>query len=311
MKTSFDVSDVIFASPLGLRKVIESERNADFLAGIEIMVVDSCELLLQQNWAHLEFIFENTNLLPKEIGDADISRLQPHALNGFSKYLRQTIFLSEFTTPEINSAFFRRFCHNPEKVFFRIQYEGVLDMVDGEGKLKYGFQKTPFKSVKESVDDRFHYFTREILPKFREKNSNGGILIVALTYFVYVRLRNHLDERHIDLAHICEHTQPKEVQIDKADFLKKNAEILIVTERYHFYHRERFFGVEHIIFYAPLTNMRFYPEFVQMIHRKNYRKAQILTLYNEIDKLAMERIVGTLRCETMLSSDKNTHLFLV
>lgn len=111
----FYSSDIIIASPLGLRFTIgaegENDRDYDFLASIELLILDQTEIFLMQNWDHLLHIFNHLHLQPKDSHGTDFSRVRTWSLDGHSKYYRQTLIFSSIILPEINAIFNKR-CQN-------------------------------------------------------------------------------------------------------------------------------------------------------------------------------------------------------
>ena len=101
----FYKSDILIASPLGLRTLTgqEQDENAqksakidfDFLSSIEYLILDQAEAFVFQNVEHLEELIKVINKTPKKLSDLnDISRIKDlYTANGVNgeklpKYVR-------------------------------------------------------------------------------------------------------------------------------------------------------------------------------------------------------------------------------
>ena len=107
MYSSFYDSDIIVASPLGLRTIIGSEgdakRDYDFLSSISLCIMDLADVIAMQNWEHVTTLFSHLNLIPTKPHDCDFSRIKDEYLDGLGKTIRQTVFLSKYPFPELKA----------------------------------------------------------------------------------------------------------------------------------------------------------------------------------------------------------------
>ena len=120
MYCDFFQSDIIIASPLGLRLLIEKKSsgnatgngklNADFLSSLEIAFIHQSDVMYMQNWEHVEYIMARTNKLAENDHGTDFSRIRPYHLEGKSIEHRQLIMTTQFNDPVIQS-FFRTHGH--------------------------------------------------------------------------------------------------------------------------------------------------------------------------------------------------------
>jgi len=144
-----------------------------------------------QNWEHVEFVMKRVNCVPKETNDTDFTRVRPYFLNGLAAFHRQLIVISHFSNPEIQS-FFRTF-GSSKSGQIRIKREWqegtIMDVV---APVKQVFQAIPDSTLSHLQEEaRFKYFVENVLSSIiAQKQSHT--LIVAPSYFDYVRIRNEL-----------------------------------------------------------------------------------------------------------------------
>lgn len=118
--TDYYNSDIIIASPLGLRLTIgapgEKDRDFDFLSSIEVLIMDQAEIFYAQNWEHVMHFLDHMHLKPEKMLDTDFSRVRSWILTGLSKYYCQTILFTSHELPEFRSLYNNRMVNYRGKV---------------------------------------------------------------------------------------------------------------------------------------------------------------------------------------------------
>ncbi|KCV68826.1 hypothetical protein H696_04243 [Fonticula alba] len=338
-------SDIIIASPLGIRLLTgtegEKKRNYDFLSSVEMVVVDQANTIAMQNWDHLLSLFEHLNLQPREARDTDFSRIKNWVLDGHSKYLRQNIFLSSFLFPELNALFSRYSLNHSGRVRATQPVpRGTIGRVIAP--VQQVFHRVRVKSLSGLDDERFGFLEDVILAPMLHKHRR--ILLVVPSYLEFVRVRRMLKERSISFVAAHEYQSSGENSRARSFFRDGRAELLVYTERLHFYRRLNIIGAKHLVFYAPPTNGQFYPELVNILLNPipadtaggpagratggsddedgaGSRRAPTATLDNDgdrtcslifcqpFDALALARIVGEGRARKMLTGEQDAFMF--
>jgi U3 small nucleolar RNA-associated protein 25 len=312
-------SDIIFASPLGLRMAISPEgskkQDFDFLSSIEVVVVDHADAMLMQNWEHVEFGFDNMNQQPKEAHGCDFGRVRNWYLDGHAKYLRQTIVMSSFNTPEINKLYSRVMSNIAGKVkISRESYNGTISELGVQ--LKQTFTRFDSSSPATEPDARFNFFRSNILPMLDRSSRGGsgrglGILLFIPSYMDFVRVRNFLANssaaQNISYGLISEYTDRKETARARSHFITGRHSVLLYTGRAHHFRRYRIRGCKKIIFYALPENPIFYKEVAGEYLAKSISEgivdpndATSRALFSRWDALKLERIVGSARLGAMI-----------
>ena len=315
-------SDVILASPLGLRMALGSDDkkkyDSDFLSSIEILVMDQSEAIAMQNWEHVLHILDQINLQPKEAHGCDFSRVRHWYLDGNAKYLRQTILLSAFNFPALTRLWTKHMLNIAGKVIYSHQYEGAI--VDRSLTVKQTFSRFEANSPAIEPDNRFKYFTTAIVPSLaKNAKSNAaisqGCLVFIPSYADFVRVRNYLatsnDTQNISFGSISEYSSVREIARARSHFLSGRHSVLLYTERAHHFRRYRLKGVKKVIMYGLPENSTFYTEIVGgflndaiAAAQLDRRNANVRILFSKLDIMKLERTVGTQRYLALLKSDE-------
>ncbi|GAB1313960.1 rRNA-binding ribosome biosynthesis protein utp25 [Madurella fahalii] len=323
--SQFYNSDIIFASPLGLRMAIGSEEEKkldfDFLSSIELVVVDQADALLMQNWEHVEFIFEHLNLQPKDAHGCDFSRVRSWYLDDQAKCFRQTVVFSAFNTPEL-AELLRAHCHNwAGKARLQHECSGVIQYLGV--KARQTFSRFEAKSVADDPDARFAYFTKAIVPMLTKRGAKdaGGTLIFIPSYLDFVRVRNYFANNSavesVTFGTISEYADVPEASRARSHFLTGRHKVLLYTERAHHFRRYQIKGVKRVVMYGLPDNPLFYQEIAGGYLQKSeqallleHGQGTVRVAFSKYDVMKLERVVGTPRVGKMIHEQGDTFDFV-
>jgi U3 small nucleolar RNA-associated protein 25 len=310
--TEFYKSDLIIASPLGLRMLVGNSvvngktksSSWDFLSSIEICVLDAAEAFSMQNIEHLQLIFNEMNRIPTESHGADFSRVREWVLNDWSRYYRQTIILSGYMNPDLN-ILFNKSCSNWRgKVKVRQRYEGCFSYIIPT--VRHMFNRFEVQNMKELDEARFNFFTKDVFPNYRSAGHERTLIFVP-SYFDFIRLRNYFKSERLNFGMVTEYTERREIDKFRSQFENGRIDYLFVTERFWYFRRNRFKGVSNIIFYGVPENSHFYAEALNCLGTEGDHTC--ISLICRYDSLSLERVLGTDRTTSLLASDRHTYLF--
>eukprot|EP01083_Nonionella_stella_P195607 720421_1 len=265
--SDFYRSDIIIASPLGLKMVLDggskgSESSVDFLSSIEILAIPQADAILMQNWEHVRSVVHAINQRPSETRDTDLFRVREYHLQQKSRFYRQTIIFSSLIHSEFRSFFARECACHRGRVRIRQMYSGILTRV--VAPVRQIFQRFDCDRVKDVMTNRFEFFKKEILPQLRA-STEGHTLIYIPHYFDFVMVRNLFKELGLFFTSCSEYTDQADVSRARSNFFHSRVEYMLLTGRFHFFKRLRIRGIKNLVFYGLPVYPQFYHEFVNVI----------------------------------------------
>ncbi|KAG7281255.1 hypothetical protein CRUP_019780 [Coryphaenoides rupestris] len=321
----FYSSDIIVASPLGLRTLLgtegESKRDFDFLSSVEVLVVDQADVFLMQNWEHVLHVMKHMNLQPLESHNVDFSRVRLWNLNNWAKHYRQTMVFSAIQDPQINNLLSKHCSNYRGQVAVKnIPKTGSICQVLVQ--LPHVFQMFPSDSFMDQ-DTRFQFFIEKVLPQYKDSVMSHTMIYVP-SYFDYVRLRNHMKKADMSFASTCEYSSRSEVSRARHQFQAGDKQFLLFTERFHFYKRRvvkvlfmvnlfTIRGIHNLVFYGLPTYPHYYSEVCNMLAASSPTQGASWTctvLFSRYDAHRLATVVGAKRAGQMLHSNKGVHLFV-
>lgn len=303
--TAFEQADLIVASPVALRQALEKE-GVECLSSIQIVLVDSADVIQMQNWDHLEWIIKNCNLIPKQTPkECDISRLRACFADAQGASRRQFICTSSISSLFIQGLFNRQ-CTNSlnGKASFKPR---TLEPLPCTLNPPYA-QCTkifPTKSLSTLADDRFQVFFSHLWKPLSqdctfEESKSGHTIIFISCYFDFLRLKAAFDKQDVDYESLTEYTSDPNVTRIRGWFFNGQTRFLVVTERFLFYKRYKIRGARRIVFYS-LPEMPSTFELLSEMLEQQGSSEGMSVLATRADLMKMERIWGSERAARMVS----------
>nr|ODN94411.1 U3 small nucleolar RNA-associated protein 25 [Cryptococcus depauperatus CBS 7855] len=322
--------DILISSPLGFKMAAEREDSTDLLSSLEVCVVDGVDVMQMQNWEHLQYVFNNINKIPKSPHGCDFSRVKPWYLESQARYLRQTIILSRYDSPEAR-ALFNKHCLNLQGKIRteKADFKGVLDRI--KPGVRQTFERIDLEGPRgmdseaavDEVEKRLKWFIEVTIPALlRSAISRQNTLIVIPSYFDFIRVNNYLrGTDKVSFAAISEYSSNSEISRARTLFFKGKKAFLLVTERLHFYRRYKIRGAKTIVFYSLPDHAQFYSEFMEtpFLLSKNDGEDQVSVdeaevsskvLISRFDALRLERVVGSTNARRIMNSSEGRFEFV-
>lgn len=158
-----------------------------------------------------QFIFSKLNVLPSDAHGCDFSRVKPWYLDGQAQFLRQTVLLSSYETPEMRSLFNKTLVNVQGKVRTEGGYDGELNkvrrgvrqvsLISSLLQLFFSadvsvagsnqtFTRFESSSPLAEPDVRFTQFTEKIMPTvLKSAVMKERTMVVVPSYFDFVRVQ--------------------------------------------------------------------------------------------------------------------------
>ena len=304
----FDESDIILASPLGLKlatptdndKTFKNNKVYDFLSSIEIFLMDFSEVFIYQNIEHLNEILSFINKQPKNNQNiVDINRIKGNYANNFGEFLRQNIIVSHFKSLDIDLSI-NDICKNINgKVLFDGPYENQPELIKKEFSETYNYMNSKnyeiryeFKILRDlkgedDFDEKFKYFTKNIWQNLYESFEKHTIIFISST-FDYLRLKSFFKQKSKSVCYISEDTDKKDWQRNRLYFENGKYKFLLYNERAHIYKKINLKFAKNIFFYSLPEDPKVFNDLIHLIdpvnYNKNLEKYNIESKQNEIQK---------------------------
>lgn len=346
---SLETASLIIASPIGLRLALvknqekqnvvyeqnynESDYDLLLLSSIEILVASQVDVLEQQNATHLDKIIKLCNREPSSycknfcIDRLRKSYFQEDVPNA-PIYLRQEIFLSGTKNSVILSnplqnirGYAQLFTYHGNYLLNLIRSTPTVNVISvGEQAKKISDDSGLFlMSILE--DEVYLTFYQHFIKEFHSQIVEDPVLLVIPNEVHYKPVKKLLKSgvSTDNFQCVSEKHSLKTLQSRIADLKAKTITILVLSERFYYYHRNLLSGYKHLVFLEPPTNPFIFNDLFKQMNTdvtdsvaNSYKIKPLCLIYwhTKYHYLEMERIVGTAKIKSLLTKNSNTQVFI-
>mmetsp|Transcript_43911 Transcript_43911/g.103878 ORF Transcript_43911/g.103878 Transcript_43911/m.103878 type:complete len:660 (+) Transcript_43911:31-2010(+) len=131
-------------------------------------------------------------------------------------------------------------------------------------------------------------------------SSLERLLVVATTYFSFLQLRRFFRKEGTSFCSAFEYSKPRDLSDARKKFNSAQKRLILVTERFLWYHRHKFKGADYVLFYGTPETPQIYEEILSNVRMPS--QCNSMCLFTKFDGFALERIVGHERACKMLTS---------
>lgn len=296
-------SQLVIASPLALS--LFDQKN--FMSSIEVLVLDSIDVLVMQHADRLAQVIAELNSTPKTVDQTDWSRLRQYCADKNHKKMRQSIGYGRIITPEIYCMYNQTFVNIRGQLIVRpLKYPMVLkpgENIERSFKkiiINKGLSNSNVNSDVELIGDAiFKTFSEKIFPMIKQwRSESEEIAKRTIIYFVssyrFLQARKMLDDDLVNFLELSDESTTRDTSNMKKSFKADSNAVLLLTERHYFTFRPKL-QAGRVIFLQPPS----YPLFAEELAGN----CSSTVYFSEFDEFALERVAGSDHFQKILSSD--------
>ncbi|OHS95474.1 hypothetical protein TRFO_38426 [Tritrichomonas foetus] len=287
-------SQLVIASPLALS--LFEEKN--FLSSIEILVLDSIDVLTMQHSDRLAQIILQLNTLPKTVDQTDWSRLRPYCANNNHRKMRQNIGYGAILSPEIFNQY-QKFENIRGQLIIRpLIYPRALQ----SGEFERTYKKMNSGSIDKIGEAIYKTFKEKLFPLIKQwRSEDENVAKRTIIYFVssfrFFQARKMLEDDLVNYLELSDESTKQDSSNMKKAFRSDPNAVLLLTERHYFYFRPKL-EAGRVIFMQPPS----YPHFATELAGK----CDATIYFTEFDELALERVAGSEFSPKVIANDLYT-----